>query len=122
MAQKFEGKIALLTGARGGTGRAIPDRFLREGATVYGADPGEGGSLGPTGRLLFLAAGQSDSAARAVVLTDQRRPSRCRPACGYQSDSDLFQPPGQSAYGAAPLGLGPARDHCYDRLAESRPA
>ena len=39
------GKIALVTGARGGIGRAIVDRFRREGATVYAADLTEQGSL-----------------------------------------------------------------------------
>ena len=32
---KLDGKIALVTGARGGIGRAIVARFIKEGATVY---------------------------------------------------------------------------------------
>lgn len=35
---KLSGKTALVTGGRGGIGRAIVTRFLREGATVYAAD------------------------------------------------------------------------------------
>ena len=31
----LKGKIALVTGGRGGIGRAICARFLKEGATVY---------------------------------------------------------------------------------------
>ena len=38
-------KTALVTGGRGGIGRAIVERFLREGATVYAADLDPGGSL-----------------------------------------------------------------------------
>ena len=42
---KLEGKVALVTGGRGGIGRAIVSRFLREGAAVYAADLSEQGSL-----------------------------------------------------------------------------
>lgn len=42
---KLEGKVALVTGGRGGIGRAIVARFLREGATVYAADLSPQGSL-----------------------------------------------------------------------------
>jgi len=41
----LEGKVALVTGGRGGIGRAIVARFMREGAAVYAADLAEGGSL-----------------------------------------------------------------------------
>lgn len=41
----LEGKTALVTGGRGGIGRAIVARFLREGAMVYAADLTEQGSL-----------------------------------------------------------------------------
>ena len=41
----LKGKTALVTGARGGIGRAIVTRFLKEGAAVYAAD------LTPTGSL-----------------------------------------------------------------------
>lgn len=39
------GKTALVTGGRGGIGRAIVSRFLREGATVYAADTSASGSM-----------------------------------------------------------------------------
>ena len=42
---KLEGKVAFVSGGRGGIGRAIVARFLREGATVYAADLSEQGSL-----------------------------------------------------------------------------
>lgn len=41
----LEGKTALVTGGRGGIGRAIVARFRREGAEVYAADLDEHGSL-----------------------------------------------------------------------------
>ncbi|WP_306144268.1 SDR family NAD(P)-dependent oxidoreductase [Roseibium sp. MMSF_3412] len=41
----LEGKNALVTGARGGIGRAIVARFLKEGAKVYAADLSPEGSL-----------------------------------------------------------------------------
>ncbi len=42
---KLQGKIALVTGGRGGIGRAIVARFLREGVIVYAADLTPQGSL-----------------------------------------------------------------------------
>lgn len=41
----LDGKVALVTGGRGGIGRAICARFQREGAKVFAADLTEGGSL-----------------------------------------------------------------------------
>ena len=41
----LKGKTALVTGGRGGIGRAIVARFLKEGATVYAADLTPQGSL-----------------------------------------------------------------------------
>jgi dihydroanticapsin dehydrogenase len=45
MTGKLSGKVALVTGGRGGIGRAICGRLLREGANVYSADLTERGSL-----------------------------------------------------------------------------
>ena len=45
MSNMLSGKIALVTGGRGGIGRAICARFLREGATVFAADLTEQGTL-----------------------------------------------------------------------------
>ena len=45
MSARLAGKIALVTGGRGGIGRAICDRFTREGATVFAADLSAAGSL-----------------------------------------------------------------------------
>lgn len=42
---RLSGKIALVTGARGGIGRAIAQRFLDEGAIVFAADLSRKGSL-----------------------------------------------------------------------------
>ncbi|MCZ4351586.1 SDR family NAD(P)-dependent oxidoreductase [Roseovarius aestuarii] len=42
---RLQGKTALVTGARGGIGRAIVARFEREGARVYAADLTETGSI-----------------------------------------------------------------------------
>jgi len=41
----LKGKIALVTGGRGGIGRAVVKRLMKEGATVYAADLTENGSL-----------------------------------------------------------------------------
>ena len=57
-------KVALVTGGRGGIGRAIVERFEREGAKVYAADISEWGSLSPghalPGRFLRLDVSSED--------------------------------------------------------------
>jgi len=45
MTGRLTEKIALVTGGRGGIGRAICDRFVRENATVFAADLSETGSV-----------------------------------------------------------------------------
>ena len=49
MGKILSGKVALVTGGRGGIGRAICGRFQREGAKVFAADLTEGGSLSGSG-------------------------------------------------------------------------
>jgi NAD(P)-dependent dehydrogenase (short-subunit alcohol dehydrogenase family) len=49
VAGSLEGKTAFVTGGRGGIGRAICDRFAREGATVHAADLSAAGSLDASG-------------------------------------------------------------------------
>lgn len=43
---RLEGRVALVTGGRGGIGRAVVDRFVREGAAVYAADLASGSPEG----------------------------------------------------------------------------
>lgn len=45
MSGRLEGKVAFVTGGRGGIGRAICARFVREGAVVYAADLSDAGSM-----------------------------------------------------------------------------
>lgn len=46
MTGMLAGRVALVTGGRGGAGRAVCERFVAEGAHVYAADLSPGGSLG----------------------------------------------------------------------------
>ena len=65
----LEGKIAVVTGGRGGIGRAICQRFEKEGATVYAADLSAGGSLAADdapGRFLSLDVTSEDSVRAAM--------------------------------------------------------
>ena len=65
----LEGKIAVVTGGRGGIGRAICQRFEKEGATVYAADLSAGGSLAADdapGHFLSLDVTSEDSARAAM--------------------------------------------------------
>lgn len=62
----LQGKVALVTGGRGGIGRAIVDRFRREGAAVYAADLSAGGSIGDDGDFLKLDVTQEADAVAAM--------------------------------------------------------
>ena len=46
MAEVLEGRVALVTGGRGGAGRAVCQRFVDEGAIVYAADLTDDGTIG----------------------------------------------------------------------------
>jgi NAD(P)-dependent dehydrogenase (short-subunit alcohol dehydrogenase family) len=56
MSGRLKDKVALVTGGRGGIGRAICDRFLAEGATVFAGDLSDTGSMGasPEGAATFV--------------------------------------------------------------------
>lgn len=66
---RLEGKTALITGGRGGIGRAICDRFEAEGARVFSADLNEAGSLDGTpaaGAFIRLDVASEDEAIAAM--------------------------------------------------------
>ncbi len=67
---KLQGKTALVTGGRGGIGRAIVARFLREGAIVYSADLTPQGSLTEhdDGGSRFVAMNVADEAAVKAAM------------------------------------------------------
>lgn len=65
------GKTALVTGGRGGIGRAICDRFLREGATVYAADLTEGDSLDDASGNSCFARLDVTSEAEIIAMMDR---------------------------------------------------
>lgn len=47
MTGMLEGRVALVTGGRGGAGRAVCERFEAEGAIAYAADLDDYGTIGP---------------------------------------------------------------------------
>jgi len=80
MTARLDDKIALVTGGRGGIGRAICDRFSREGATVFAADLSEAGSMdkvddvpGGTFVKLDVTDEASVKAAMEVIDAEHRR-------------------------------------------------
>jgi len=71
---RFEGKVALLTGAASGIGRESARLFASEGATVYGADIDEKG-LAETAGSVVEAGGKMETG-----RFDLTRPADCRGA------------------------------------------
>lgn len=75
MAGRLEGKVALVTGGRGGIGRAICARFVREGATAYAADLSDAGSMGAVlandGRFVRLDVTSEDEAIAAMAEVER---------------------------------------------------
>lgn len=70
----LDGKIAIVTGGRGGVGRAVCERFEREGATVYAADLTEQGSLRDApaaGYFVQLDVTDEDSVQAAMATIDR---------------------------------------------------
>lgn len=70
MTGRLAGKVALVTGGRGGIGRAICARFEAEGARVFAADLSEGGSLtgsDAAGEFLPLDVTSEDAARTAMA-------------------------------------------------------
>lgn len=64
MTTPLQGRVALVTGGRGGAGRAVCQRLEREGAFVYAADLSEQGTLGqPPATGTFLPFDVTDEAA-----------------------------------------------------------
>ena len=85
--QRFGGRVALVTGAASGVGRALAAQLVREGARVFGVDLDEKG-LEETGRACAdgrfdpIARDLSDAAAcRAVVAEAVRRGSGLDALC-----------------------------------------
>jgi meso-butanediol dehydrogenase/(S,S)-butanediol dehydrogenase/diacetyl reductase len=74
----LSGKVALVTGGRGGIGRAICARFSREGAIVFAADLTEQGTLSGTdaaddhSHFLRLDVTSEDEARAAMAHVDQQ--------------------------------------------------
>ena len=67
---RLAGKVAFVTGGRGGIGRAICERFESEGASVYAADLTRAGSLGSggAGRFVQVDVSEEGSVKAAFLL------------------------------------------------------
>lgn len=74
MNNMLSGKTALVTGGRGGIGRAICARFLREGATVFAADLTKEGTLSSAqdgSRFLRFDVTSEDEAQTAMARVEE---------------------------------------------------
>lgn len=97
MSGKLAGKVAVVTGGRGGIGRAICKRFLSEGATVYAADLSNGGStneLGDDGSIFlkFDVTSEKDAIdAMAMVDREQAKLDILVNAAGIEIEHTIEQ-------------------------------
>jgi NAD(P)-dependent dehydrogenase (short-subunit alcohol dehydrogenase family) len=66
---RFDGKIALITGAASGMGRACAQRFAADGATVFGVDINQDG-LAETAQLVTSAGGKIEIARVDISTRD----------------------------------------------------
>ena len=70
----LDGRVALVTGGRGGAGRAICERFAAEGAHVYAADLSDAGSVGDrsaAGEYLRLDVTSEQEVIAAMASVDE---------------------------------------------------
>jgi 2-keto-3-deoxy-L-fuconate dehydrogenase len=67
---RLAGKIAVVTGAASGIGRAITERFQREGARVVAVDLDEGGLRSLPGEIMPFTADVTDEARADEIVAD----------------------------------------------------
>jgi len=96
MAGRLAGKIALVTGAGSGMGRAIAESFAREGAQVVcvdisGAEDAVAASLGEAG-LAVRADVTSSADVQRMIATAEERFGRLDILCNNAGISGPFQP------------------------------
>lgn len=71
----LDSRVALVTGGRGGAGRAVCERFVAEGATVYAADLSDGGSIGGSGGagdFVEMDVTSEESVQAAMTMIEER--------------------------------------------------
>ncbi len=72
----LDGRVALVTGGRGGAGRAVCERFVAEGAHVYAADLSDGGTIGDDpapGEFLRFDVTSEDEVAAGIAAIGEAR-------------------------------------------------
>ena len=72
----LDGRVALVTGGRGGAGRAVCERFVAEGAHVYAADLSDGGTIGDDpapGEFLRFDVTSEDEVASGIAAIGEAR-------------------------------------------------